>query len=499
MSGQTGIEWCEATWNLVTGCTKVSEGCRNCWACRLAATRLRDHPRYRGLAEMRDGTPEWTGEVRLHPELLDQPLRWRKPRRIFVCSQADLFHKAVPGKFIDEVLVMMASAGWHSFLVLTKRPKRMLECLHNPAMGTYIWDRANRTHGPFIGEPWPLPNVWVGVSVEDQKTADELIPLLLQTPAMVRWVSVEPLLGAIDLLKWLRGNKANDRSRESISCVRCGRSFLDRPTGQNLEAPKIDRGQSREIASSALLEGTVGSAKGGEVKFGRIPNSHVFGQDTQAQSLCPSCRLDGSQQGGHSKRNAGEPQERGARRYKAGESGSLDGVGEYDSRNQGAGQEAQSTERRAQPLGEAHQGTGGQGTITCREDVPVPDSRHRRGKTADDLECHQPQNLDTPYLNWLVAGGESGPNARPSHPDWFRTVRDQCQAAGVPFFFKQWGEWLHSSQMDAEQVDRALEIHGKNPERVHLWPDGSCSVRVSKKYAGRLLDDRKWNEFPKTP
>jgi protein gp37 len=71
--------------------------------------------------------------------------------------------------------------------------------------------------------------------------------------------------------------------------------------------------------------------------------------------------------------------------------------------------------------------------------------------------------------------------------------------ADVPFFFKQWGEWLHSSQMDAKQVDRALEIHGKNPERVHLWPDGSCSVRVSKKYAGRLLDDRKWNEFPRTP
>jgi protein gp37 len=202
MSGQTGIEWCEATWNLVTGCTKVSEGCRNCWACRLAATRLKNHPRYRGLAtypDLRGAVPQWTNEVRLHPDLLDQPLHWRKPRRIFVCSQADLFHEGVPGKFIDEVLVVMASASWHTFLVLTKRPKRMLDCLHNPAMGAYIWDRANRTHGPFIGEPWPLPNVWLGVSVEDQKTADERIPLLLQTPVAVRFISYEPALGSLDL------------------------------------------------------------------------------------------------------------------------------------------------------------------------------------------------------------------------------------------------------------------------------------------------------------
>jgi len=99
-------------------------------------------------------------------------------------------------------------------------------------------------------------------------------------------------------------------------------------------------------------------------------------------------------------------------------------------------------------------------------------------------------------LTWVIAGGESGPNARPSHPDWFRRARAQCQAAGVPFFYKQHGEWLHSSQMDAMQVEEALEIHRHEPKRIYLWPENRCSVRVGKRRAGRVLDGRTWDEFP---
>jgi len=332
MSGISKIEWCNATWNPVTGCTRVSEGCRNCWAARLAATRLRNHPRYRGLAtypDLRGVVPSWTGEVRTHPGLLaqtgrlDHPLHWHggespwagKPRRIFVCSQADLFHERVPDEFIADVFAVMSLSTKHVFQLLTKRPRRMAELIQSKAL-VHLMGRPHTMEEAIVGvcgefqsvpSVWPLPNVWLGVSVEDQKTADERIPLLLQTPTAAHWISYEPALASVN------------------------------------------------------LQSSIGN------------------------------------------------------------------------------------------------------------------------------------------LQWVVAGGESGPNARPSHPEWFRVIRNQCEAAGVPYFHKQNGEWLHSSQMDADQVNRALEIHGKNPERVHLWPDGKCSVRIGKKYAGRLLDEREWNEFPRIP
>jgi protein gp37 len=297
MSDKSKIEWTDATWNPVTGCTKVSAGCKNCYA-------EREFPRTYPGRKFTD--------VRLHPDRVDQPLRWKRPRKIFVNSMSDLFHEAIPRKFIDEVLVVMASASRHTFQVLTKRPNRMLDCLHNPAMGAYIWDRANRSHGPFIGEPWPLPNVWLGVSVEDQKTADQRIPLLLQTSAAVRWISYEPALGPVDFDSWQRP----------------------------------------------------------------VPE------------MCGECSLD-----------------------------------------------------------------------------------------------------------WIVAGGESGPQARPSHPDRFRAVRDQCQAAGVPFFFKQWGELVRES----ERPEFFKTIGHKQGEPVRfVYQDDGWYCRVGKKMAGRLLDGREWNEFPES-
>ena len=303
MAAATLIEWCHATWNVITGCSIVSSGCKHCYAMRLAATRLRHHPSRRGLT---DAHGRWTGEVRFNRQWLDQPLRWRKPRRIFVCAHSDLFHEKVPDEWVDLVLAVMALCPQHVFQVLTKRPERMRDYIvrfdgdeavervcdaAGGIMGQRGWDRVADA------ELIALPNAWLGVSVEDQRTANERIPLLLETPARVRWISAEPLLGRINL--------------------------------RNLKTP-----------------------------------------------------------GGWS---------------------AIDAL-------------------------------GGVRVVAGRERIEYGRSR----------------------LGWVVAGGESGLRARPMDPAWARSLRDQCAAAGVPFFFKQWG--------------------GRTP-----------------KAGGRLLDGRTWDEFPEVP
>jgi len=165
----TSIEWTDEVWNPVTGCTRVSEGCRHCYIERT--------PPFRKSGRT-VGDP-----IQLHPERLDAPLHWRKPRRVFVNSLSDLFHEDVPDGFIDDVFEVMWESDVHVFQVLTKRPKRMLEYISRSA---------------FLSND-PMSHVHLGVSVEDQATADERIPILLQTPAAVRWVSAEPLLGAVEL------------------------------------------------------------------------------------------------------------------------------------------------------------------------------------------------------------------------------------------------------------------------------------------------------------
>ncbi len=199
MSDKTGIAWTNATWNPVTGCTKVSQGCKHCYAEREWA-RLSANPKattYYGRAFT---------DVACHEDRLDQPLRWSKPRMIFVNSMSDLFHEDVPDAFIDRVFAVMALATQHTFQVLTKRPERMLQWFdlqydnREHAVGQTMREIAAARGGDDAGLPeWPLPNVWLGVSVEDHATADERIPPLLQTPATVRWVSMEPLIGPIDM------------------------------------------------------------------------------------------------------------------------------------------------------------------------------------------------------------------------------------------------------------------------------------------------------------
>ena len=184
----TKIEWTDATWNPTTGCDRVSPGCANCYALDLAA-RLKAM----GVAAYQKDGGRASGPgfgLTLHPDRLDMPLRWRKPRRIFVNSMSDLFHEDVPDNFISLCFQIMSLAPQHTFQVLTKRSERMHDLM------PWLLERE--------GDGLPLPNVWLGTSVENQHWADVRIPILLDTPAAVRFLSCEPLLGRLDLTRWLR-------------------------------------------------------------------------------------------------------------------------------------------------------------------------------------------------------------------------------------------------------------------------------------------------------
>ena len=228
MGDKSAISWTDASWNPVIGCTHVSRGCDACYA--------RELHNQRYLAWKRGRMPTAPVQyhqpfkvVQLKPERLSLPLRWRKPRRIFVNSMSDLFHEDVPDEFIAAVFTVAALAPRHTFQILTKRPERMRRWFERVAAEDGWWwlgraasewldvpDLARR--GLIVssyegapaeeihfdpGEPWPLPNVWLGVSVEDQERADQRIPILIDTPAAVRFLSCEPLLDELSLAEWL--------------------------------------------------------------------------------------------------------------------------------------------------------------------------------------------------------------------------------------------------------------------------------------------------------
>lgn len=202
MAEYSKIEWTDATWNPITGCSVVSPGCTNCYAMKLAGTRLRHHPSRQGLTVETKAGPVWSGMVRFNDEWLLQPLRWTRPRHIFVCAHGDLFHEAVPDMWIVRVMGVMARAKQHTFQVLTKRAARMQQIMRFAAI-----QEAVKSLGD--GE-WPPSNIWFGVSAEDGQRAGERVPILLDTPARVRFLSCEPLLGPADLTN-VGGKNALDK------------------------------------------------------------------------------------------------------------------------------------------------------------------------------------------------------------------------------------------------------------------------------------------------
>lgn len=321
---KTEIEWCKRpgtkpeTWNPTTGCNKVSQGCKNCYAEVM-------HKRLQVMYPKKYGKPFLEGVVE-HDDALMIPMKWNTPRTVFVNSMSDLFHDDVSYAFIFNVFVVMAMNPQHTFQVLTKRPGRMATII-NSINGNTVHACADanlmRTVAAQLKKfVWPLPNVWLGTSCEDQQTANERIPLLLQVPAAVRFLSCEPLLGKIDF------KEVNFKTVEHVD------------------------------------------------KWG-IP-----------------------------------------------------------------------------PL------TG---------------------------------------IDWVIAGGESGHGARPMHPDWVRSLRDQCQAADVSFFFKQWGVW-YPEFVEMSEWDEGTGLMPGGKSYVFSEKESAINRKVimtkmGKKVSGRLLDKREWNEW----
>lgn len=216
MAQSTSIEWTDAVWNFVRGCSRVSDGCKNCYAERVAARFAGPGQPYEGLAKFVNHKPRWTGEISFHEDILLAPLKRKKPTTYFVNSMSDLFYEKVKDEWLDKAFAVMALTPQHTYQILTKRPERMREYVESLTqyefaisqywLGDWVsmgMDRVSYQGLERVYVNSPLKNVWLGVSVEDQETADERIPLLLETPAAVRWVSAEPLLGPVDIDVWV--------------------------------------------------------------------------------------------------------------------------------------------------------------------------------------------------------------------------------------------------------------------------------------------------------
>ncbi|MBW4690046.1 MAG: phage Gp37/Gp68 family protein [Komarekiella atlantica HA4396-MV6] len=232
----TNIEWCDETINPIVGCSRLSEGCKHCYAATAAkSSRLQQFSQYQTVSE-------WDGTVEFVKSQLIKPLHWRKPKKIFVCSMADLFHANVPFEWIDQVMAVVALCPQHTFQVLTKRPERALKYFRQPqlwvkwyeAAKEHLWGAIGENFGGlinlqqyFIDQPFPLPNLWLGTSTENQAMADKRIPILLQIPASLRFLSCEPLLEEITLSRY--HNNGIGYLGHKIKCPNCGVTGINPP------------------------------------------------------------------------------------------------------------------------------------------------------------------------------------------------------------------------------------------------------------------------------
>ncbi len=307
----TKIEWCDATINPVVGCSHCSPGCDNCYAERFAARLAKNPATAQKYAVVIDEHGKWTGNFNV--DLTPFASLPKKSKRIFVGSMCDIFHENASYNWFLWIVRRMSQYPQHTFILLTKRPQRMNKFIS-----------LTRETDTDCGL-WPLPNVWLGVTVCNQAEADAKIPVLLQTPAAVRFVSVEPCLGPVDL--------------------------------------------------------------------GHLSWTDIIGSTAEKNALTGKTWIQG---------NCGESS----------------------------------------------------------------------------------QTLQGNRLDWVICGGETGSGARPMHPDWVRSLRDQCQAAATPFFFKSWGEWWPG------------EWGRLYREKTISYTDGQDMVLIGKRRAGRLLDGVEHNEFP---
>lgn len=307
MSDKTSIAWTDATWNVVTGCTKVSAGCAHCYAERI-------WPRVAGNKATKYHWWKFS-DVRCHPKDLDIPLKWKKPRRIFVPSMGDLFHPSVPDEFIAAVFGVMAACPHHTFLVLTKRPTRMREwfvwvqsprgCAVDTMVQSCAWGMdvklpLHKIKGTFLSYPWPLPNVWLGTSCEDQDAVDERVSTLQDTPAAHRFLSLEPLIAPIDL-EYPTGSNPEISCCSDLMCG-CRGGPANAPLIHGLDwvivggesgpkARRCDRGWIRDIVRQCRDAATPCFVKQlGAFQLSSVPGSllHVINQHKSRSGSDPS-------------------------------------------------------------------------------------------------------------------------------------------------------------------------------------------------------------------
>lgn len=459
-----------------------------------------------------DGGMWLEGRKKTLGKAVESPLTYRKPRRMMLAS--DIFHEGVPDGYIDQVFAVMALCWWHTFLILTKRAGRQREYLSDQGLPKRLWAELGRIYqvekmSPGSRKMWesdegqrmPLPNVQLGVSVEDQATADERVPLLLRTPAAFRFVSCEPMLTGVDLSPYLKGT-SHESSRNRISGIGRAGDVHDRQPRSDLEAQGVDERQSFGIGTS--VDSLAKDSAGGRERVGATERSQdelsagdVYGERKTLEGSSPPHGLDDPQRGADSHGSGNQPHERARGRQQPGKSGSGDNLAEHNPCNPCAGGKAKSSIRVAEPLNQSHGGAGRGDQKTGRAEVYAAqeDSRDVRGKAANGFQHPHRENLEARGLDLVICGGESGPNARPAHPDWFRLTRNQCAEAGVAFFFKQNGEWAPSMDFPATTARHThISVSGRSFEdgRESRTEDGVVygMARVGKKTAGRLLDGR---------
>lgn len=434
----SGIEWTKKTWNPIIGCSKISVGCANCYAEKIAV-RLAANPTTPWYKDViADG--EWNGKTVLVAHKLTEPLKTKKTSMIFVGSMTDLFHESVPYAWLDKIFAVMALCPQHTFLALTKRHDRMKEYVCNAAAesGGGVWSTAyNDISYSFT---WPLPNVWLGVTAENQARVDERVPILLDTPAAKRFVSIEPMLGAVDTSRWIR------------------------PTAmmQPGKAPKTwSEWNAKKLWPDWVPEKWRSHIEGfWSESYGRSP---VAWLKSAIQNNCPP----------HG---------------------------------------AMMTD--TSPLGSKIPVTGRFLHTWNNMCVLIDDGGkpHVTSTPVKHLFDPGPRSAAYAPISWLICGGETGPGARPMHPDWARGLRDQCIAGGVPFFFKHWGEWAPRS---GHRLQGGLSAAALDPDCTRWeckrltstggdgWSlkdvDGGDDIymqRVGKKLAGHLLDGQEWQQIP---
>lgn len=443
----TKIEYLTHTWNpFAMRCTPVSEGCANCWHLRMA-NRLSYN---RVVSEEQAMAYGGEGPLLISKELL-APLHRIKPSILGVQFMGDLFHETITNEQIAAVFGVMAATPQHQYVILTKRLQSALEWFEWSNYGDEV---AAEVDNIGFGEScfnWPLENVIMCASVEDQPTVDERVSLLFQIPARWRGVSVEPCLSGVDLTPWLNSDMVrrnhiggtNEGQREGIFSSSCDGLVLGESEYRgNLEKRQIHRRQSN--GNQAIHEDAGSASARGEVRFEKAPENLVHSEFAEQDgNLCASSCVDDSQPCRDTRWNGDQSQRRKSDQQPAKQFGNGDSSGKRHACRESAWRPGKEIPKRgAQLLCQTDRSASSYHQKTlCREAVnPGENSRDVRGEAENGQFDPCSQELEPRHrLDLVICGAETGPGKRPFKDEWALDLRDQCKSADVPFFFKRDG------------------------------------------------------------